>query len=420
MTQPAGTDWAFPLHLFDACGVEMEYMIVDRQTLDVRPMCDELFRAVTGSAVCEVEPDGPDGLIAWSNELALHVVELKTTRPAASLDGLDLAFQSNVQRINHLLEPMDTRLLPTAMHPWMDPDRETTLWTHEYNEIYRAYDRIFGCRGHGWGNLQSTHLNLPFGSDQEFGQLHAALRLILPILPCLAASSPIIDGAWSPLMCNRMEVYRTNSSRVPLMTGLVVPEPIYTRENYERQVLGQLYQQLSPLDPQGILQHPFANARGAMARFDRGAIEIRVLDIQECPLADLAIAALIIEVVRALTQERWMNYDNQQRVQTQPLHAVLLDTIRDAERARITEPAILQAFGIRSPWVWASDLWSHLFEAVMPAHRVWSPILKRMLNMGTLSSRIGRRLRRPPDRAALRELYLELAICLEKGELFVP
>ncbi len=420
MTQPAGTDWDFPLHLFDACGVEMEYMIVDRQTLDVRPICDEPFRAVTGSAVCEVEPDGPEGLITWSNELALHVVELKTSNPAASLDGLDLAFGSNVQRINRLLEPMGARLLPTAMHPWMDPDRQTTLWSHEYNEIYRTYDRIFGCHGHGWGNLQSTHINLPFGNDFEFGQLHAALRLVLPILPCLAASSPIIDGAWSPLMCNRMEVYRTNSSRVPLMTGLVVPEPIYTRENYERQVLGRLYQQLSPLDPQGILQHPFANARGAMARFDRGAIEIRVLDIQECPLADLAIAALIIEVVRALTQGRWMNFDKQQAVQTQPLHAVLLDTIRDAERARITEPGILQAFGIKSSSVWASDLWAHLFAEVMPAHPVWSPILERMLNMGTLSSRIGRRLRRPPDQSALRELYQELAICLEKGELFVP
>lgn len=419
MTVNPTPDWSFPLHLFDAAGVEMEYMIVDRQTLDVRPICDELFRAITGEVGCDVQPDGPDGLVSWSNELALHVVELKTSKPAASFDGLADAFQSSVKRINGLLEPMDARLLPTAMHPWMDPDRETKLWTHEYNEIYRAYDRIFGCRGHGWGNLQSTHINLPFASDEEFGRLHAALRLVLPLLPCIAASSPIIDGAWSPLMCNRMEVYRTNSARIPLMTGLVVPEPIYTREAFERDVLGRLYEQLSPHDPDAILQQPFANARGAMARFDRGAIEIRVLDIQECPRADLTIARLIIEVVRALTEQRWSDDQQQRGVSAEALHAVLLDTIRHAEGTRITEPALLQAFGITAPSIRAADLWAQLFEQVMPRDAQWSPVLERLLSMGTLSSRIGRRFRRPPGRDALRELYRELADCLEQGELFV-
>lgn len=418
MTQSTPQSWSFPLRLFEAVGVEMEYMIVDRQTLDVRPICDELFRAAVGSAVSEYEADGPDGLIAWSNELALHVVELKTREPAPSLDGLAAAFQSNVSRVNGLLEPMGARLLPTAMHPWMDPDRETKLWTHEYNDIYRAYDRIFGCRGHGWGNLQSTHINLPFGNEDEFGRLYAALRLVLPLLPAIAASSPILEGTWSPLLCNRMEVYRTNAKRIPLMAGLVVPEPIYTRDVFERDVLGKLYQQLSPLDPEGILQHEFANARGAMARFDRGAIEIRVLDIQECPIADLAITALITEVVRAITQERWMSYEQQQAVKTEPLHRVLLDTIRSAERTRITEPALLNAFGVSRGTAWAADLWASLLEQVMPTHPTWTPLLEQMLSRGTLATAIGRRFNRPPTPDALREVYHELAHCLDRGALF--
>ena len=177
------SDWSYPLGLFDAVGIELEYMIVDRDTLDVRPICDELFRAASGEGGCDVEPDGPDGVVSWSNELALHVVELKTQRPVASLDGLNGAFQDHVRRIDALLEPMGARLMPTGMHPWMDPDTETKLWPHEYNEIYRTYDRIFGCRGHGWGNLQSTHINLPFANDEEFGRLHAALRIVLPLLP---------------------------------------------------------------------------------------------------------------------------------------------------------------------------------------------------------------------------------------------
>ena len=414
----APSDWSYPIGLFDAVGVELEYMIVDRDTLDVRPICDELFHAATGSAVSEVEPDGDQGVISWSNELALHVVEFKTQSPASSLDGLTDAFQDHVRRVNALLEPMNARLLPTAMHPWMDPNRETKLWPHEYNEIYATYDRIFGCKGHGWGNLQSTHINLPFANDDEFGRLHAALRLVLPLLPALAASSPIVNGDWSPISCHRMEVYRNNSRRVPMMAGLVVPEPVFSRDEYERGILGKLYEDLRPLDPDGILRHEFANARGAMARFDRGAIEIRVLDIQECPKADIAIAALIIELVRALVDERWMSYAEQKKVKTDPLHSVLLDTIRYADRTRIRDRPLLEAFGVDQSMVWASDLWLSLLEQVMPEHPTWTPMLNRMLKTGTLANRIGGRVRRFPTQDELRALYAELADCLHTGELF--
>jgi carboxylate-amine ligase len=410
--------WTNPIGLFDAIGIELEYMIVHRKTLDVRPICDELFRSVTGDETSDVEPDGPDGAVSWSNELALHVVELKTQRPALSLDGLAETFQDHVRQIDALLEPMNARLMPTAMHPWMDPDAETRLWPHEHNEIYRTYDRIFGCRGHGWGNLQSTHINLPFGNDDEFGRLHAALRLLLPLLPAIAASSPIVDGDWSPISCHRMEVYRTNSKRVPMMAGLVVPEPVFTRAEYERDILGRLYDELRPLDPDGLLSHEFANARGAMARFDRGAIEIRVLDIQECPKADLAIAALVVAIVRAITSERWISYEDQKRIKTEPLHGVLLDTIRYADRTRIRERSVLDAFGVKQSTVWAADLWMSLLEQVVPDHPVWSPMLRRMLKTGTLANRIGGRIRRFPTRPELHELYGELADCLHHGELF--
>lgn len=410
-------DWSNPLSLFDAYGVELEYMIVDRETLDVRPACDALFQAATGGPNSDFQPDGPEGLISWSNELALHVVELKTDHPVPTLDGLADAFQDHVGRIDTLLEPLGCRLLPTAMHPWMDPNTETRLWPHESNDIYRAYDRIFGCQGHGWGNLQSTHINLPFGNDEEFGRLHAALRLVLPILPALAASSPAFEGAWSPLACQRMEVYRTNSARVPMMAGLVVPEPVYTRASFERDVLGKLYADLEPLDPEGLLRHEFANARGAMARFDRGAIEIRVLDIQECPKADLAIAALIVAVVRAIVDERWTPYAEQQKAGTEALHRVLLDTIRDAGRARITEPEVLRAFGVTGDHVWAGDLWRSLLGQVMP-DGADADLLGRMLDAGSLSDRIRRRFRRTPTRTEWRDLYAELAGCLQTGTLF--
>lgn len=410
--------WSFPLQLFEATGVELEYMIVDRQTLQVRPMCDELFEAFAGEPVSDVEPEGDQGQTAWSNELVLHVVELKTREPAHTLRGLAQAFQNDICRINDLLEPMHACLLPTAMHPWMNPLLETRLWPHEYNEIYQAYDRIFDCRGHGWSNLQSTHINLPFANDEEFGRLAAALRLILPLIPAIAASSPFLEGQWSGNLCHRMEVYRKNSARIPMMTGLVIPEPAFSREVFERDILGKLYQDLEPYDPQGILRHEFANARGAMARFDRGAIEIRVMDIQECPAADVAITSLIVAAVRELVEERWLGYEAQQKLATDDLHQILLQTIQQGEQALIGDSLFLEAFGLPSAEMAAGDVWKHLLSHVRLDSLETVGLLERMLAAGTLASRIVRRTGQNPTMNDLFTTYRELADCLAQGQLF--
>ena len=74
----------------------------------------------------------------------------------------------------------------------MNPLTDTELWKHSYSEVYELYNRIFNCKGHGWSNVQSTHINLPFFDDKEFEKLHAAIRIILPLIPGLCASSPIL------------------------------------------------------------------------------------------------------------------------------------------------------------------------------------------------------------------------------------
>jgi carboxylate-amine ligase len=128
-----------PLHLLEAFGIELEYMIVSAADLAIRPIADELILEAGG----RYDEDVARGPIAWSNELALHVIELKTNGPAASLAGLAGAFAEEVAYINALLAPAEARLLPTAMHPWMDPFAELRLWPHENDVIYRTFDRIF-------------------------------------------------------------------------------------------------------------------------------------------------------------------------------------------------------------------------------------------------------------------------------------
>jgi glutamate---cysteine ligase / carboxylate-amine ligase len=407
-----------PLGLFAAYGVEFEYMIVDAESLDVRPIADEVFRTVVGEITGEYET--PD--ISWSNELVSHVIELKTTAPAASLEPLGEAFHRNVLAINDVLRPMGCRLMPTAMHPWMNPDREMKLWPHDYGPVYAALDRIFDCRGHGWANLQSVHLNLPFANDEEFGRLHAAIRLILPILPALAASSPVMDGRVTGTLDNRLAVYRTNARRVPSVSGDVIPEPIFTRADYEEQIFQRMYRDIAPLDPEGILQHEWLNSRGAIARFDRGAIEIRVLDIQECPAADLAIVKVIVETLKALVNERWSSAAEQRAMASRPLVTLLHSAIEDAENAVVGDAAYLQQFGVtQSEQITIAELWRRIVvnaDIAKSLGKAEQAALEAILSRGPLARRIATRLGTNPAQTMMQNAYRELCDCLASNRTF--
>jgi carboxylate-amine ligase len=403
-----------PLHLFEGFGVELEYMLVDADTLDVAPVADEFLFALAGEEATDVER----GLVSWSNELALHVVEVKTSEPAPSLEPLPELFRDDLRAVGRLLGP-GRRLMPTAMHPWMDPDRELRLWPHDYSPVYEAFHRIFDCRGHGWANLQSVHLNLPFAGDEEFGRLHAAIRLLLPLLPALAASSPIMEGRPTGLMDTRLEVYRKNAARVPSVSGMVIPEPVYTRAKYEGELLARIYADIAPHDPEGILQYEWLNARGAIARFDRSAIEIRVLDIQECPLADVAICAAIVQVLRALVAERFTPLREQQAFPTEELHAILLATIRDAEETVIADGSYLGQFGM-SGRVRAREVWRHLLGETGPLAEPFARAVGTILERGTLARRILKAVGETPTHEQLAGVYRELCDRLAANTMYVP
>lgn len=406
-----------PLHLFDGYGVEMEYMIVDRDSLSVRPISDQLLKAVAGEIVNE-HSRGP---LAWSNELVLHVIEIKSDGPAVSLDNLGTHFQNEVAEANRKLEEFNARLMPGAMHPWMDPFTEMKIWPHENNPIYDAYNRIFDCRGHGWANLQSTHLNLPFYGDEEFEKLCAALRILTPLLPALSASSPIADSEKKPFLNYRMEVYRTNSSKIPFVTGRVIPERVFTRDEYYSTIFEPMYRDIAAYDPEGILQDEWLNSRGVMARFDRGAIEIRVIDIQECPKADIAILQLFVAVTKQLVDEKWSSRTDQKEWSETDLYDILMSVVKDGELAQINNQKYLELFGINKPTIKAGELWQYLFELVQNSGLIdeeSKKVLRVLFEHGPLGRRI---LNALPDSFTdkdLKRVYGKLCDCLESGEMF--
>jgi len=405
-----------PLPVFAAVGIELEYMIVDARSLDVRPIADRALEALAGHPAADVER----GELGWSNELVLHVIEVKNLAPSPSLEPLAAAFQHEIGEMNRVLAPLDARLMPTGMHAWMDPRTETRLWPRDNAEIYRTFDRLFDCRRHGWANLQSMHVNLPFAGDEQFRRLHAAIRVALPLVPALAASSPVADGERKRALDYRLDVYRSNADRFPSIAGRVVPENIGTRHDYQAEILAPMYREVAPHDPRRVLQHEWLNSRGAIARFDRSAIEIRVADAQECPRVDLAIATAIVGVVRMLYGERWCPLERQEAMTTGTLAAILDACIRDADRARIDDAAYLALFGLPDASCSVAQLWAYLIDAVddYPIDAGARDALDVIARRGPLARRILDTLGDDVTRDRLHDVYGELCDCLARGEMF--
>jgi hypothetical protein len=402
--------------LFEVFGIELEYMLVQSSNLKINPIVDKLMILKNGSITSDVS----NGEIEWSNELVAHVVELKTNGPTDQLEDLDLLFQDNIKEINKLLLSENSKLMPTASHPLMDPDKEMKLWEHNYSEIYSLYNKIFDCRGHGWSNLQSMHLNLPFFGDEEFERLHAAIRILLPIIPALSASSPIFEGKHTGFLDARMQVYKTNQKEIPEMTGKVIPEQVFNKLDYIKDIFDPINKAIQPYDTNNILDKHFLNSRGAIARFDRNAIEIRVIDIQECPKADIAIAVLIIETLKLLVSEELVSLEDQKKWHEDDLFSIFNDVIENAENTQLTDLKYLNLFDMDEECT-AGELWELIYQRVKDnISTKHKQSIEFILANGSLSTRILKGISGDYSVSNINRIYSELSTCLDENSFFKP
>ena len=403
-------------HLFQVYGIELEYMLVNSTSYKIIPIVEDLLTAKNGSLTSDLD----NGDISWSNELVAHVIELKTNGPTDDLENLDFLFYRNILEINLLLKNLNAELLPTAAHPLMDPKTEMHLWPYDNSEIYELYNNIFNCTGHGWSNVQSVHLNLPFYDDVEFTKLHAAIRILLPIIPALSASSPIFDGKAIGSKDGRLEFYKTNQKRIPMLTGKVIPEQVFDKEQYYEKIFKPIKSAINEFDKDEILDAQFLNSRGAIARFDRNAIEIRLLDIQECPLADMSILILIIEVLKVVVNEKWANLEFQKSWHEEDLAEILNDVIINAEETRIENLDYLSLFEIDKKTT-AQQVWKHLYATVKDSiPKKHQEVIELIFKHGSLATRILNSLDSNFKEENILKTYRRISECLKENKLFIP
>ena len=404
-------------NLFEVIGVELEYMVVRSDNLEVLPVVDKLLKNLESDEINEREITGTPAV--WSNELASHVLEFKVGKPVKSLDGLSGLFHEQIIQANHELSDLEGIILPGAVHPWMDPKKDFHVWRHGNRKIYETFNRIFDCRSHGWANLQSTHLNFPFSSDEEFGKLHTAIRMLIPIIPALCASSPYLDGRFSGYMDARMEVYRSNSQRIPAIAGLVVPEPVASEDEYNRLILDPIATAVEPYDTDRVLESIWVNSRGCIARFDRGSIELRTMDIQECSRADIALAYLVNGALKLLVEGKLSETGYQLDLSTESLHAIMLECDLEAESAIISDSHYINGLGIGKTSCRAGDIWAELATRIIESSSPHFDPVNTIISKGTLARRLFKQLGENPGGIDLLNTYRQLANCAFSNLQFI-
>jgi gamma-glutamyl:cysteine ligase YbdK (ATP-grasp superfamily) len=134
--------------------------------------------------------------------------------------------------------------------------------------------------------------------------LHNLIAIILPYLPAMTASSPIYEGKLGENMDNRLHFYKENQCEIPSITADVIPEYAESFVAYDREVIGKYSEDLVAAGASKLLlDREWINSRGVIFRFDRRALEIRVMDEQECVKSDVALSCFIRALLRGLTKE---------------------------------------------------------------------------------------------------------------------
>lgn len=262
---------------------------------------DKVIKDFCGRVVNFVEQ--PE--FSFGKELQLHVMEVKPNTPFRSPETFDETMHKAILSLLDFLEDKyRASLLGTGMHPLLRLE-ETGVWPHRHREIYVEYSKVFDLKRHGWLNIQSYQLNLPYSNEENGILLHNLLANICPYLPAIAASSPIYESKFGENIDNRLHFYMLNQKEVPSITGDVIPEYIYSFGQYGRDIIERYSSDLANAGVNKLLLHKdWVNSRGVIFRFDRKALEIRVMDEQECIKSDVALSCFTRAVLRGLMREK--------------------------------------------------------------------------------------------------------------------
>jgi len=390
----------------EVLGPEHEFSLVD-ENLKALPIVDKVIKDLYGRIVNFVELGG----FTFGKELQLHVMEVKPNKPFKSPRAFEETMHEAVLRLNELLERRyGASLLGTGMHPTLRLE-ETAVWPHRHKQIYEAFSRIFDLRRHGWLNIQSFQLNIPYADETKAILMHNLLANVCAYLPAVSASSPIYEGCFGDYVDNRLYFYMENQREIPSVTGKVVPEYVQSFKQYKKEIIGRYSADLARFGAhQCILNKEWVNSRGVIFRFERKALEIRIMDEQECIKSDVALSCFIRALLRGL-----MKMD-ELLLPTEVLAEDFKSAIKDGLKAKVLHPC-----GPTARHVCKSFL-NIAWENATAEEKEYLPLIEKRLEYGNLSEVIMEKVKVRAQKTdmdeAILDVYSKLLNSLKANEPF--
>lgn len=375
--------------------------------LKVLPISDRVIRDYCGKTINFVELPS----FTFGKELQMHVMELKANEPFKSPVQFEETMHSGVITLSQIVQKHGANLLGTGMHPLLSL-KDTAVWPHYHRKIYREFGRIFNLNQHGWLNIQSFHLNLPFQREEDGVQMHNQLANLAAYLPAIAASSPIYEGKLGVDVDNRLQFYKVNQKEIPSVTADVIPEYTSSFSRYRHDVIVRYSEDLQRAGAdKAVLWREWVNSRGVIFRFDRSALEVRVMDEQECVKSDVALSCFIRAALRGLMA---------QKAKLQPHPLLVHDfnaVIREGLNAKVRSPNGETAREVCRRYL---DLAQAYAEADEKSY-LW--LVKKRLDDGCLSQLIRERVLRRAEKTdfheAIVDVYFKLIKCLCANEPYL-
>lgn len=354
-----------------------------------------LSYAVAGAGAWDPEqiaawPGAKDDGLAWRPS-GTGGAELYTVGPVRKPGTLRKQVLARVTAANGALATQGMRLIPSAACPFTAPGAA-------------------GC----------LRLQPGFRGDDGFAKVHAAVRMLLPIIPAISAASPFMGGQATGLLDQVAHARVQDRFTHPELTGPFIPEAVFSQEDYYREVFGPMAGVLASRGD-APFDHQAENRRGAVPLFDQEVIELRVIDMQECPTADLAVAGMIVAVLKALVSGRWVSSYLQRAWSEHDLLPILDNVVRSGDEAVIADREYLLMFGLmKQDEMPAAKLWQHLFvDLYGELGATTRQGMAHIMEHGCLARRMLARTGTAPDAPALEALSSELADCLASDRMFI-
>lgn len=340
----------------------------------------------------------------FGKELQLHVIEIKPNTPFRSPETFDETMHKAVlSLLNFLEDKYKAFLLGTGMHPLLRLE-ETGVWPHRHRQIYEEYSKVFDLKRHGWLNIQSYQLNLPYSNEENGILLHNLLVNFSAYLPAIAASSPIYESKFGENIDNRLHFYMLNQEEVPSITGDVIPEYISSFGQYRREIIERYSLDLANAGVKKHLLHKdWVNSRGVIFRFDRKALEIRVMDEQECVKSDVALSCFTRAVLRGLMREKIEFLS----------HGILVKDFNSILAGGL-DSKVSHPYGSTARQVcqrFFNIAWANATEE----EKRYLPIIQRRIEYGSLSEIIRKRIHVKMQKTDLREAIINVYSMLIKS-----